>query len=291
VNLPYFKWYGRDFLLGTARMTAAAKWHYMALLWAQWETGPLPNDIKLLDRISPGVKRFWPEIADKFETRPEGLVNARLERERAEVDEQREVNSRRAKVAAEARHGRRRTEYQNGTLVYSAARSTPPSTAPSDACSNATSMLGACLEHARSSAISEVRSQNTDHPTHSGGGGVEGGGCFADEAAEPPETQTSQLIEAMHPSYAAAKAGFGQELFDRTIAARVSQVTKLLARNGVETPAIIAEAVRSALRWPWDDFSARLNALKTEAASKTSPGGWLVSTLAPRGQRQPLRIA
>ena len=295
--LPYFKFYGKDFISGTTRMSAAARWHYLALLWAQWEGGALPADLKVLDRISPGVRRCWDEIKDKFETRPEGLVNARLERERTEVEGMREFNHNRAKAAAEARHSRRRTGVQAGRISYSAAAQ---SSAPGmlQACSKQCSEQCSeqCLEQCSKSANSEGRRQKTDHPTHSGGGGPEGvGGEFATEAGEPGIPP----VEAMHASAAAARSilvqrrgeAVGIPMFEGAVRSRIRQIRGLYTHFGVSSEQVLERATAEAMRWPWDAFDSRLTSLRREAETKHSPAGWLVSKLQQPTESPNLRLA
>jgi len=290
--LPYFKFYPADFSVGTCRLSATAIGHYIRLLCAQWEGGPLPTDIKLLDRISPGVKRCWDELKEKFEETPAGLVNPRLERERVSVEEAREFNHNRAKLAAEVRHGRRRSSVSGGSIAYSAASN-------GLATSSARSMLEACSEQSSEQcskgAKSEVRSQKSDHPTHSGGGGVEG---VDGKIAAPPEPEIPPL-EALHQSAIAARDalvrrhgdGSGAGMFDGAVRARMRQIRGLFSHFGVNAESVLARAAAESLRWPWDQFDSKLATLRREAEAKDRPAGWLISAVLPPTEPTALRLA
>jgi uncharacterized protein YdaU (DUF1376 family) len=96
----WFPLYGRDFLAATLGWTAEERGHYATLLIAQWEQGGLPDDVKRLELISPGVGRCWDTIASKFPMSNGGLrKNTRLEHER-HISHQK---SERARQSASAR--------------------------------------------------------------------------------------------------------------------------------------------------------------------------------------------
>ncbi len=80
---PYMPFYVADFIGGTRLMSDAARGVYIVILCILWENGPLPNDVKVIDRVAPGAKRHWSEILPKLSVMDDGsLSNDRLEHER-----------------------------------------------------------------------------------------------------------------------------------------------------------------------------------------------------------------
>lgn len=80
----WFPFFGRDFLAATIGWTAEERGHYMTLLIVQWEQGGLPDDVKRLELISPGIRSCWKAIQDKFPVWKDGKRrNTRLEHERS----------------------------------------------------------------------------------------------------------------------------------------------------------------------------------------------------------------
>ena len=96
----WFAFFGRDFLASTLGWSAEERGHYVALLIAQWEQDGLPNDVKRLELISPGVGKCWKLIESKFPVGTGGKRrNVRLEHERHLANER----SERARQSASAR--------------------------------------------------------------------------------------------------------------------------------------------------------------------------------------------
>ena len=96
----WFPFFGRDFMAATLGWTAEERGHYVVLLIAQWEQGGIPDDVKRLELISPGVGKVWKTIASKFPKSKGGLLkNTRLEHERHLSHER----SERARQSASAR--------------------------------------------------------------------------------------------------------------------------------------------------------------------------------------------
>ena len=96
----WFSFYGRDFLASTLGWSAEERGHYLTLLVAQWEQDGLPNDLKRLELISPGVGKCWKLIEEKFPIGVGGKRrNVRLEHERHLAHER----SERARQSASAR--------------------------------------------------------------------------------------------------------------------------------------------------------------------------------------------
>lgn len=96
----WFAFFGRDFLASTLGWSAEERGHYMTLLIAQWEQDGLPNDLKRLELISPGIRACWPVLECKFPLSRGGRRrNPRLEHERHKAHER----SERARQSASAR--------------------------------------------------------------------------------------------------------------------------------------------------------------------------------------------
>ena len=96
----WFAFFGRDFLASTLGWSAEERGHYLTLLIAQWEQDGLPNDLKRLELISPGIRACWPVLEGKFPVSRGGRRrNPRLEHERHKAHER----SERARQSASAR--------------------------------------------------------------------------------------------------------------------------------------------------------------------------------------------
>jgi len=88
---PWFPLFGRDFLAATTGWTAEERGHYMTLLIVQWEQDGLPDDLKRLELISPGLKGCWKTVSEKFPVWKDGKRrNTRLEHERSKSHERSE---------------------------------------------------------------------------------------------------------------------------------------------------------------------------------------------------------
>jgi uncharacterized protein YdaU (DUF1376 family) len=102
----WFAFFGRDFLASTLGWSAEERGHYLTLLVAQWENDGLPNDLKRLELISPGVGKCWKLIEVKFPIGKGGRRrNVRLEHERHLAYER----SERARQSASARWSEKAT--------------------------------------------------------------------------------------------------------------------------------------------------------------------------------------
>jgi uncharacterized protein YdaU (DUF1376 family) len=103
----WFPFFGRDFIAATLGWSAEERGHYTTLLIAQWEQDGLPNDMKRLELISPGVGKCWKTIESKFPVGVGGRRrNVRLEHERHLANER----SERARQSASARWSGRGAE-------------------------------------------------------------------------------------------------------------------------------------------------------------------------------------
>ena len=101
---PYFPFYPGDFLMATGHWTNAEVGAYLRLLCHQWANGSVPADERRISNIV-GVHgadfiEMWSVVRAKFTADGEGrLVNPRLEKVRAEVDDR----SDKARKAAQQR--------------------------------------------------------------------------------------------------------------------------------------------------------------------------------------------
>ena len=104
MNGAWFPMFFRDFLAATAGWTAEERGHYFVLLGTQWEQGGLPDDVRRLELISPGLRGSWRILEPKFPVWADGLRrNPRLERERVEAAARSEKVRSAASRAAAAR--------------------------------------------------------------------------------------------------------------------------------------------------------------------------------------------
>jgi uncharacterized protein YdaU (DUF1376 family) len=78
----YTPWFHGDFLRSTAGWTLTERAVYWMLLCAQWESGPLPNDMTRLAAIAgtdvATIKNVWPVVGKKFATNKAGMTNKRM---------------------------------------------------------------------------------------------------------------------------------------------------------------------------------------------------------------------
>jgi len=79
-GLPWFRFFPSDWMGGTAYMTKADKSDYLALLLAQWQSGPIPDVPEVLASILGGQPSD--AVRAKFEAVAGKLTNIRLEQER-----------------------------------------------------------------------------------------------------------------------------------------------------------------------------------------------------------------
>lgn len=84
---PAFQFYANDFMDGTRFMDANAVGLYIRCICTQWTQGGIPADLPTLARgvncELHEVEKAWPQIKQKFELGPDGLLrNPRLERSR-----------------------------------------------------------------------------------------------------------------------------------------------------------------------------------------------------------------
>lgn len=113
-QLPWMKWFPRDYISSSRHLSLAERGALTDLLFLQWDTGPLPADHERLARmIGCTLEEFeaiWPAIAEKFMA-PDGLgrlANERLEATRREAMEVADANTRKARVAAVTRWDKHR---------------------------------------------------------------------------------------------------------------------------------------------------------------------------------------
>jgi uncharacterized protein YdaU (DUF1376 family) len=85
-GLAMLPWFHSSFLASTQGWTFEERGAYFMLLGAQWETGPLPNEMNRLAGIvgiQPStMKLLWKTVGQKFKASEAGLLNTRLEEHR-----------------------------------------------------------------------------------------------------------------------------------------------------------------------------------------------------------------
>lgn len=124
---PAFQFYPTDFLLGTAIFTPAEVGAYIRLLCHQWESGSVPNDVKLLARLSQSDEQTIETILVKFSPKKDGtLVNLKMEKVRKEADEYRKSRSSNGKKG-----GRPKKHMVSVCLPHGKHSESPPSPSPS----------------------------------------------------------------------------------------------------------------------------------------------------------------
>jgi uncharacterized protein YdaU (DUF1376 family) len=85
---PAFQFYVQDFLTGTLFFTAEETGAYIRLLCYQWDKGFIPDNEKLLAKITGAKKRPLENVLVKFTKSTEGhFVNDKLERVRKSQEE------------------------------------------------------------------------------------------------------------------------------------------------------------------------------------------------------------
>jgi uncharacterized protein YdaU (DUF1376 family) len=88
MEYPYFPFYVKDWIIGTANMNPTEKGGYLNLLVYEWDKGGLPNDKNELAEISGVKNKSLDKIIKKFKANDIGLlINEKLEKVRAEVVE------------------------------------------------------------------------------------------------------------------------------------------------------------------------------------------------------------
>jgi len=113
-GFPYVPWFHGDFLRSTASWTLLERAAYWMLLCAQWESGPLPDDLTRLANVAgidtATMTSLWPVVGKKFTKTRGGLVNKRMAVHREAYQEYRAGQSARGKKGMEARWGKPRTD-------------------------------------------------------------------------------------------------------------------------------------------------------------------------------------
>lgn len=85
-------------------MSLAELGAYIRLLAWSWDKGPVPEDegrrAKILGVSRPALGKVWPGISDKWVSGEGGLINRRLERQRADQEDFRQAKSEAGKAGA-----------------------------------------------------------------------------------------------------------------------------------------------------------------------------------------------
>ena len=110
-SFPYVPWYHGDFLRSTPGWSLLERGAYWMLLCAQWETGPLENDLGRLAAIigidAETMQRIWPRVSRKFITTDSGLLNDRMEEHRATYIRFRAMQAEKGRKGMQSRWGKR----------------------------------------------------------------------------------------------------------------------------------------------------------------------------------------
>jgi len=121
--LPYYKWYWIDYRANrkVQRMSWQARGLYRELLDEFWSEGTLPNDTHVLADICgcdhTTFMLHWPQIEGCWEETQDGLINAKMDAQRTEVD-----SSRVAKAKAGAKGGKTSNSFTRGKQVKAEAK-------------------------------------------------------------------------------------------------------------------------------------------------------------------------
>lgn len=255
-KLDWFPFYASDFVLGTATMSPAAVGCYIRLLCHEWECGPLSSDPKAIERIAPGSRRVWEEIAPKFVERDGKLVNERLEDVRAESVEAHRKATEKASKAASASWGPK-------------AQRTPRKTARS--------MLQALSEQCSEQSVSSAQAMpctytgtetDTNPSPPSVVQGCGGGWKLHWNGAEPPSFGEGRA------AFRKLFGGAGQDRveleFSACIASRRAQVAKRCVEAGIDAT-LVDEVCEALFSLKWSDFSDEVAKLFRDFDDARSP--------------------
>jgi len=85
-NLPYFPCYIADWLIDTYELTDEQDGAYFRLVRYQWKHGSIPDDKRILRKISDSFDDSWPFVSKYFVKNDEGRwYNKRADRERKKI--------------------------------------------------------------------------------------------------------------------------------------------------------------------------------------------------------------
>jgi uncharacterized protein YdaU (DUF1376 family) len=110
-GFPYVPWYHGDFLRSTAGWTLMERAAYWMLLCAQWESGPLPDDMARLATIAgidtATMTTLWAVVGKKFAKTRSGLANKSMETRRNDYLRYRAEQRERGQRGSAVRWGKR----------------------------------------------------------------------------------------------------------------------------------------------------------------------------------------
>lgn len=108
---PAFQLYARDIYTGCSDMFGDEFGAYMRGLCWSWDNGPLPLDrarrANLMLVQQADFDRIWAIVGPNWQETPQGYVNARLEAQRAELEEYRRKCAEAGKKSGESRRNKR----------------------------------------------------------------------------------------------------------------------------------------------------------------------------------------
>ena len=109
---PYVPWFHGDFLRSTSSWTLLERGAYWMLLCAQWESGPLPDDLTRLANIAgtdtTTMTSLWELVGKKFTKTRAGFVNKRMAGHRTDYLKYRAAQVERGKKGMASRWGKQR---------------------------------------------------------------------------------------------------------------------------------------------------------------------------------------
>jgi uncharacterized protein YdaU (DUF1376 family) len=89
----YFPFYYQRFYSSTHGWTEEQEGAYLRLLTYQFDKGFIPNDIKIIKKISPKAAKFWKIFEQKFEKNSQGnYINTVMDEIRNGVHNKKEIN-------------------------------------------------------------------------------------------------------------------------------------------------------------------------------------------------------
>lgn len=99
-SFKYFPFFYQDWLIDTMELSTEQKGAYIDLICYAWENGDkgLPNDLKLLRKMSGLKNKKLMAVLNKFYIRDGRFFNKKLEEIRKDVRHISEINSRNAKI-------------------------------------------------------------------------------------------------------------------------------------------------------------------------------------------------
>lgn len=233
---PAFQFYVKAWMSSTAHISLEAQGAYVRLMAWSWDNGPLPSDeaarARLVGLTTLRFRRVWAEFSAKWFPTDVGLVNLRLEQQRAELNDYRLKQSAAGKASAAKRQ---REVNQQATSVQPPLE---PETQPNGKSSSSTS-TSKDQKHSGRKSSAPTRELLTAfdqlHENRFGHRAVIQGGKDAKLLAGLCQSHGAEVVHALIQDFFASKDRF---ILDAgfTVGVFVSQAGKLLARRVRSAP-------------------------------------------------------